>query len=201
MTTPVSAKILSEAETQAQQILSDAYQQIQQLQEQSQKELDNLDQNIQADVDQAVAQEQHRILADARQTVAAEALQAKHQVLDKVFDAAQAALTNLAPDQYKKLLVDLLKQAVSSGNETVVPAEGEKHLDQKLLDTVNQQLKDTGKLQLATEKTPGVGGFVLTEDKVNTRVTWDILLSQARRELEPELSKLLFAQEPDKPKQ
>ncbi len=198
-TTPVSTKILAEADEQAQQILAETDKQVLKLQDQSQKELDTLDKQIQADVDQASRQEQNRILAAARQAVTAQLLQAKHEVLDKVFTASKQSLTDMAPDQYRKFLLDLLKQAVSGGDEVVLVAKGEKHLDQKLLDQANKQLKNTATLQLSKDKTPGSGGFLLAADKISTRVTWEVLLKQARREFEPELAKILFpaAQAPE----
>ncbi len=191
-TTAVSSKILAEADEQAQEILAEAEKQVQQLQDQAQKELDALDKQIQADVDQAAQQEQHRILAAARQAVTAELLQAKHQVLDEVFTAAKKSLSDMPPDEYRQFLVDLLKQAVSTGNEAVVAAEGEKHLDQKLLDQAKQQSDKTASLQLSQDKIPGSGGFLLAAGKISTRVTWEVLLEQARREFEPELTKMLF---------
>ena len=190
--TPVSTKILAEADEQAQQILAEAEKQVQQIQDQAQKDLDALDKQIQADSDQAAQQEQHRILAAARQAITAELLQAKHQVLDEVFTTAKQTLADMPPDEYRQFLVDLLKQAVSTGNETVVAAEGEKHLDQQLLDQANQQSDKTASLQLSQDKIPGSGGFLLAADKINTKVTWEVLLTQARRELEPELAKMLF---------
>ena len=193
-TTPVSTKILAEADEQAQQILAETDKQVLKLQDQSQKELDTLDKQIQADVDQASRQEQNRILAAARQAVTAQFLQAKHEVLDQVFTASKQSLTDMAPDQYRKFLLDLLTQAASTaiGNETVLPAKGEKHLDQKLLDQANKQLNNNATLKLSKDKIPGAGGFLLTADKISTRATWEILLTQARRELEPELAKMLF---------
>ena len=190
--TPVSTKILAEADQQAKEILSETDKQVQQIQDQAQKDLDALDKQIQADVDQAAQQEQHRILAAARQAVTAQLLRGKHQVLDEVFATAKKSLTDMPPDEYRQFLVDLLKQAVSTGNEAVVPTEGEKHLDQQLLDQANQQSDKTTTLQLSQEKVPGSGGFLLAADKIRTNVTWEVLLEQARRELEPELAKILF---------
>ncbi len=170
-TTAVSSKILAEAEEQAQEILAEAEKEVQQIQEQAQKELDALDKQIQADSEQAARQEQHRILAAARQAITAELLQAKHQVLDEVFSTAKQALTDMAPDEYRQFLVDLLKQAVSTGKEAVVAAEGEKHLDQQLVDQANQQLDKTASLELSKDKIPGSGGFLLAAGKISTKVT------------------------------
>ncbi len=190
-TTPVSTKILAEADEQAKQILAEADEQVQQIQDQAQKEFDAMSRQIQDDVDQAAQQEQNRILAAARQTVTTELLRAKHQILDEVRAAAGKSLTDMPTEQYRKFLLDLLKQATFSTNQTVLPAEGEKNIDQKLLDQANQQ-SDKTTLKLSTDKVPGSGGFLISAGKISTNVTWETLLTQARRELEPQLSKLLF---------
>ncbi|NIA06685.1 MAG: hypothetical protein GWP14_03455 [Actinobacteria bacterium] len=197
--TPVSDKILAEAKEQAEKILAEADKQIQQIREQAKKELEQLDKQIKADSEQAAAQEQHRILAGARQAVTAELLQIKHKMLDKVFADVKEALGQMSAKDYQKMLTGWLKEAVTTGDEQVLAAEGEKHLSEELLEQVNNELKN-GKLKLSQEKVAGAGGFVLAEEKTQTRVTWEVLLSQARRELEPELCKMLFADQQDKPK-
>jgi vacuolar-type H+-ATPase subunit E/Vma4 len=197
--TPVSDKILAEAEEQAGTILAETNKEIEQIQAQAKKELEQLDKQIQADLEQASAQEQHRILAGARQAVTAELLQTKHEMLDKVFAGAKKSLAKMPAEDYQKMLAGWLKEAVTTGDEQVLPAEGEKHLSQELLEKVNGKLKKNGKLKLSKEKVAGSGGFVLEEEKTRTQVTWEVLLSQARRELEPELSKKLFADQQDKP--
>ena len=198
-TTPVSEKILAEAQEQAEKILAQADEQVQQIQDQAKKELEQLDKEIQADVEQAAAQEQHRVLAGARRSVTAQLLQTKHEVLDRVFVSAKEALAKMPVEEYQKMLIGWLKQAVETGDEQIVAAKGEKHLDEKLLEQVNEQLSKPGKLQLSKEKVAGEGGFVLAGEKTQTRVTWEVLLSQARRELEPELSKKLFSDKQEKP--
>ena len=198
--TPVSDKILAEAKEQAEKILAEAEEQIEQIQDQAKKELEQLDKGIQADVGQAAAQEQHRVLAGARRAVTAELLQTKHEILNKVFAGVKEALAKMSAEDYQKMLAGWLKEAITSGQEQVLPAEGEKHLSQELLEKVNKQLEKDGKLTLSKDKVAGAGGFVLEEGKARTRVTWEVMLSQARRELEPVLSKKLFADQQDKPK-
>ena len=197
--TPVSDKILAEAKEQAEKILAQGNKQIQQIQAQAKKDLEQLDKEIQADIEQATAQEQHRVLAGARRAVTAELLQTKHEVLDKVFTDVKEALAKMPAEEYQKMLTGWLKQAVETGDEQVVPTKGEKYLDEKLLEQVNKQLKKDGKLALSKEKLAGEGGFVLAGEKTQTRLTWEVLLSQARRELEPELSKKLFSYKQEEP--
>ena len=197
--TPVSDKIMAEAREQAEKILAEADEQVQQIQEQSKKELEQLDKQIQADVEQAATQEKHRVLAGARQAVTSQLLQTKHEILDKVFVGVKEALGEMPDKDYQEMLIGWLKEAVTTGDEEVLATEGEKYLTEELIDKVNGELKN-GKLKLSREKVAGAGGFVMAEEKTQTRATWEILLSQARRELEPELSKKLFADQQDKPK-
>ena len=63
---------------------------------------------------------------------------------------------------------------------------------QQIIDQVVQQSDKDASLELSQEKIPGSGGFLLTADKISTRVTWEVLLTEARRELEPELAGMLF---------
>lgn len=198
-TTPVSDKILAEAKEQAGKILAEANEQIEQIKSQAKKEHDQLDKQIQADLEQAAAQERHRVLAGARRAVKTELLQVKHEILDKVFAGVKEALGQMSAQDHQKMLSGLLKEAVTTGNEQVLAAEGEKHLSQDLIEQVNNELTN-GKLKLSEEKAAGSGGFVLAEDKTRTQATWEVLIGQARRELEPELSKKLFADQQDKAK-
>ena len=190
--TPVSEKVLAEAKEQAQEILAKADEQVQQIQDQAQRDLAELEQDIQAEVEQAGRQEEHRILAGARGAVSSEILRAKHKALEGVFAAAKEALAKMGEKEYRAMLADWLKEGAVSGQETVVPAEGEKHLDAGLLNEVNAALGEKGKLQLSKDKIPGAGGFMMQEGKVRTIATWETVLGQARRELEPEIGGRLF---------
>lgn len=198
-TTPVSEKILAEAKEQAEQVLAEAQEQVGQIQAQGKREFEELEESIQEAVGESAKQEEHRILAGARGAVTADILRAKHEVLKGVFRAAKESLGKMAEQEYRGMLSGWLKEAVESGNETVLAAEGEKHLDQGLVDQVNRELGQKGKLQLGQEKIPGAGGFMLQEGKVRTIATWEAVLTEARRELEPELCRILFADASAKP--
>lgn len=190
--TPVSEKVLAEAKEQAQEILGKADEQVRQIQDQAQRDLEELEKDIQAEVEQAGRQEEHRILAGARGAVSAEILRGKHKAMESVFTAAKEALGKMPEKEYRAMLADWLKKGTTSGQETVVPTEGEKQVDEGLLEEVNRALGEKGKLQLSKDKIPGAGGFILQEGKVRTIATWETLLGQARRELEPEIGRMLF---------
>jgi V/A-type H+-transporting ATPase subunit E len=135
------------------------------------------------------------ILAVARMDIAKERLAEKNKILDEVFDQARQQLQNLPDDQYRKLITTLMLDAVETGDEEVIIDKDEKRIDAALIEKVNSKLGSNrkGNLKLSQEKMPVGGGFILRRGKVKTNVSFDILLSRARKELEIDLAKELFS--------
>ena len=126
--------------------------------------------------------------------IAKQFLAEKRKILDEVFEQASRQLRNLPDEEYRKLCTKLTLETVETGNEEVIVDKNEKRIDQELINQVNQQLssKDKGNLKLSEEKQDLGGGFILRRGKIKTNVSMDVLLDQARKELEIELAKELF---------
>jgi len=84
--------------------------------------------------------------------------------------------------------------AVETGNEEVVVDKSENRIDQELINQVNQRLagQNKGNLRLSEQRQELGGGFILRRGKIRTNVSFEVLLSQARKGLEIELAKGLF---------
>ncbi|MBQ7578656.1 MAG: V-type ATP synthase subunit E [Synergistaceae bacterium] len=115
----------------------------------------------------------------------------KQRLIGEAFDASLKQMTELAPDKYVKFADSLLKQAVKTGKEVVFVGKNEKHLDQRWLDGYNASHNTS--LTLSSEKLPISGGFVLRDDKIDTNCSWDMLIANAREDIETEVVKRLFA--------
>ena len=91
-------------------------------------------------------------------------------------------------------MAGLMLKAVETGDEEVIIDENEKRIDPDLIDEVNGQLDRDGKreLRLSDERQYLGGGFILKRGKIKNNVSLDVLLAQARRDLEIELAKELF---------
>jgi V/A-type H+-transporting ATPase subunit E len=135
------------------------------------------------------------ILAAARMNIAKELLAEKNRILDEVFDQARQKLQNLPDDRYRDLINNLMLDAVETGDEEVIIDRNEKRIDEKFIKQVNHKLERDrkGSLKLSEEKMPLAGGFILRCGKVKTNVSFDVLLDRARKELEIDLAKELFA--------
>jgi V/A-type H+-transporting ATPase subunit E len=190
----VVERILADARTEAEKIKS-------QVEEKEAAEQAKLDKQLreykkQTDIIAQKAGEDKKahLLAAARMDIAKQSLAEKRKILDEVFAQARRHLENLSDEQYCKLMTRLMLEAVETGDEEVIVDNEERRIDQKFIKDINQQLGPGGKgnLRLSEEKANIGRGFILKRGKIKNNVSIEVLLAQARKELEIELAKELF---------
>ena len=190
----VIAKILADAGAEAEKIKTQA----QEKQSAEQAKLDEQLRQHQKQTDalarKAAEDEKSHLLAAARMQIAKELLTEKRKILDEVFEQARRQLLKLPDDQYRRLMADLIVSAVETGNEEVILDRDENRIDQELINQVNRRLagNNKGNLKLTEQRQELGGGFILKRGKIRANVSFEVLISQARRELEIELAKELF---------
>ncbi len=152
----------------------------------------------------AAEDEKLHLLAAARMQMARELLAEKRKMLDEVFEQARRQLMNLPDDRYHQLTVDLMLKAVETGDEEVIIGKDEKRIDQQLINQVNERLRSggtrpgeagrsrEGNLTLSDKRQELDGGFILKRGKIKNNASLEVLLAQARRNLEIELAKEMF---------
>jgi V/A-type H+-transporting ATPase subunit E len=144
--------------------------------------------------EKAAHDEKSHLLSAARMQMAKDYLAEKTKILEEVFLQARRQVESLPDEQYRDLMTRLIGQAVQTGDEQVVIGRNENRINQDLVNQVNQRLGPAGKggLKLSGERLNITGGFVLRRGKVKTNVSLDVLLDQARKELEIDLAKEIF---------
>jgi V/A-type H+-transporting ATPase subunit E len=192
----VVEKILADAKVEAEKIKSEA-------QEKENAEQAKLDEQLsdykkQTDIIAQKAGEDKKahLLAAARMDIAKDYLAEKRKILDEVFAQARQKLQNLPDGEYCKLMTKLMLKAVETGDEEVIVDNNEKRIDQKFIKNINRELGPgyKGNLRLSGEKQNLGGGFILKRGKIKNNVSLEVLLNQARKELEIELAKKLFGE-------
>ena len=138
--------------------------------------------------------EESHIMAAARMDIAKQLLTEKRKILDEVFEQARQQLQNLPEHDYRSLCNKLMLEAVETGDEEVIIDKKDNRINQDFIDQVNRQLSSKGKgeLRLSEQKQNIGAGFILKRGKIKTNVSLDVLLNQARKELEIDLAKELF---------
>jgi V/A-type H+-transporting ATPase subunit E len=191
----VIEKILADAKAEADKIKNQADENEAAEKAKLEEQLDEYRKQTDTLAQKAAEDEKSHILAAARMHIAKEHLAEKRKILDEVFEKARQQLQNLPDNKYRELITKLMLDTVETGNEEVIIDNEEKRIDEKLIKQINQKLGPERKanLKVSDEKQNIEAGFILRCDKINTNVSINVLLAQARKELEIELAKELFS--------
>ncbi|MHC4622902.1 MAG: V-type ATP synthase subunit E [Planctomycetota bacterium] len=191
----VTEKILADANAEAEKIRKEAEEKQADEQGRFDEQLREYKSQTQALAKRAAQDRKLHILASARMDIAKEFLAEKRKILDEVFDQARGRLQNLPDDDYRRLCSKLMQAAVETGDEEVIVDKNEKRIDQDFIKQINRELGPgyKGNLRLSRQKQDLGGGFILKRGKIKNNVSLEVLLALARKELEIELAKELFA--------
>lgn len=145
--------------------------------------------------EKAAKDEKSHVLAAARMEIAKDYLAEKTKILNEVFEKAAEQLKSLPDEEYRRLIMHLMMEAVETGDEEVIIDRQESRIDLAFISKVNDKLAGShqSNLRLSGEKLDIGGGFILRRGKIKTNVSINVLLEQARKELEIELAKELFS--------
>jgi V/A-type H+-transporting ATPase subunit E len=188
-------KILSEAQEQVDKIKAEAQIKLAEEQAQFDKQLSEYKKQTDELAQKTAEDKKSQMLAAARMDIAKKYLAEKRKLLQEVFDKAGEQLVSMPDEQYRQLTKKLIKAAVETGDEEVIVDINEKRLDHEFIKQVNRELGPGfhGNLRLSQERQPIEGGFVLQRGKIRNNVSLPVLLDEAKKQLEIELAKELFA--------
>lgn len=190
----VVEKILADARAEADKIKKQADDKEADEQAKLSEKLDEYKKQTGILAQQAGKDEKSHILAAARMNIAKEYLAEKRKILDEVFEQARQQLHNLPDEEYHALIKKLLLDAIETGDEKVVVDTNEGRIDHEFIKQINRELGPgyQGNLNLSDQRQNLGAGFILTRGKIKTNVSIEVLLDQARKELEIQLAKELF---------
>lgn len=187
----IKAKIRSDSQAQVRAIESEAEAKIREVT----KNLNAEVKAVQESYAERLAKEEPEVLR--RREIVAELdakrvdLGTRQQLIGEAFEASLKQMVEMNPDKYVKFADKLMNEAVSTGHETVLVGQNEKHLDQRWLDGYNAAHQTS--LTLSPDRLPIKGGFVLRDDRIDTNCSWEMLLENTRSEIETEVVKRLFS--------
>ena len=191
----VTEKILADARAEAEKINKLARQKQAEENAQFDRRLAEYREETDTLAQKAAEDEKLHLLATDRMDLAKQHLAEKRRILDELFTQARKQLQALPDDQYLGLCEKLMLAAVETGDEEVIVDKSEQKIDHKFIENVNHKLGPgfKGNLRLANEKQDLGGGFILKRDRVKTNISLEVLLNQARKNLEIKLAKELFS--------
>ncbi|MFZ2146065.1 MAG: V-type ATP synthase subunit E [Sedimentisphaerales bacterium] len=190
----VVEKILADANAEADKIKKEAEEKEAAEQAKLTEQLDEYRKQTGLLAKKAGEDEKSHILAAARMDIAKEYLAEKRKILDKVFEQARQQLQNLPDEEYRALIKKLILDAAETGDEEVVVDTNENRISQELIKQINRELgpRCKGNLRLSDQRQNLGAGVILKRGKIKTNLSLEVLIDQARKELEIELAKELF---------
>jgi V/A-type H+-transporting ATPase subunit E len=191
----VTQKILADANAEAEKIKKEADEKQAAEQAGFDGRLNEYNKQTEALAQKAAKDKKLHLLASARMDIAKEFLAEKRKILDELFERARQQLQSLPDDDYRSLCSKLMQAAVETGDEEVIVDKNETRIDQDFIKQINRELGPgyKGNLRLSDQRQNLGGGFILRRAKIKNNVSLEVLLTLARKELEIELAKDLFA--------
>jgi len=190
----VTDKILADAREQVQQIEEQAMQKQEMERQQLEEQLARYEKQTKDLAKKAAQNRKQNLLSAVRMETAKQKLSEKRKILDEVFTEAKRQLQGLGDEQYLNLIMTLMEKGVETGDEQVIVDRNETRIDHQFIKNMNRRLGPgfKGNLRLAKDKQDLQAGFILKRGKVKTNASFDVLIEQARQNLEIELAKQLF---------
>jgi len=192
----VVQKILADAQAEADGINAAADERCAEIDAKLQKDLEAYAGETQTLAAEAARDKIARTLAGTRMELRKEMLVVKRTLLDNVLATAATRVAELPDEEYQKLISGLMVKAAETGDEEVVIGRRENRITDKLVKDVNRLLGPgyRGNLRLARDRADISGGFILRRGKVQINASIEVLIDQAREQLEMELTNDLFGE-------
>lgn len=178
----LSEQKLLEAQQEAQEILKDYQAQAEQVKTQAQAKAQKEAAAIAERVDSQSALVRRNLM-----------LQYKRQAIEQAFDKALEQLCSIPKDKQIALLSTAAAKYVSSDAQIILNKEDSAAFGNELIAKITEKLHENNKNYTVTLAQPGSmkGGMIVAEDKIETNLTYEILVQNMRDELEGEVAKIL----------
>ena len=193
----ITAKILADAQAEAQRIREEAQRKAEGIISRAKKEANGIVQQAQKEAGALATEEKRRVLSRAEMEARRAILEEKQAQIKEVFERARQKVEGMPRGEYTRLMESLLLKVVEDGDEEVILSdEGKGRLEEGFLKRVNERLRVEGRkggVSLAAERRDIGGGFILRKGKKEINCSFASLLESQKEDLEAELVKILFS--------
>lgn len=186
----LTAKILEDAKARASEITGSAEAQARSIVSAAEAEAGRERDRILVEAEDEARRAAEQVTLSKTLAIRDQNLDAKQQMLDKVFAEALEKLNAMARPDYEKFLYSYLEALDPDGEEIILPARYSLSVDD-----INAHLKEKGKRGNLVGNPEGRainGGFILCKNGIEQNNTFEALVGFYRYELEGEVLKLLY---------
>ena len=198
MTEKITARILQEAQAQADQIVAEAKAAAEAQVNNVREAAEQLVQKTEASAKAGMSETERRLLAVAELDAKKQRLAAKIAVLDEAYAEAAKAFDAMDAPEYQRVLLPIVLRAVSTGREGIAPAANEARIDAAFLQKANEALAAQGRtasLSLLPARDDIDRGVILCEGSMEINLSTAAILRQNRERTQAAVAAVWFPQE------
>ncbi|ACQ52891.1 V-type ATP synthase subunit E family protein [Clostridium botulinum] len=193
----LTSKIIEDANKEAEKLLSEAKKEENKIVDEKIKKANKAKEQIIERAKRESRTKAERVISNAHLKVRNNKLEAKQEMINKVFDKAVIKLQNLSKDEYLNFVKSSILSLDIEGDEEIIVSPNDKDkIDISLMLTLNNQLKAKGKkalLKISNENRNIKGGFILYKNGIEINNSFEALVDSLRDELEQEIIEALFS--------
>ena len=121
-------------------------------------------------------------------------LQYKREAIEQAFQKALEVLCAQPSDKQVQLLSSAASKAIAGDVQIILNQKDGDAFGKQLVDSIQKQLADAGKtytVSLSSKTASIAGGMILDEGRVETNLSYEILVKNMRDELEAQVARVL----------
>ncbi len=187
-------KIAQDAQAQADQKIAEAQIEAQQILRGYQEQADKLLRDAQEQAQKEAAAIAERVESQSGLIRRNLMLQYKRQAIEQAFQMALEQLCSMPSDKQVELLAGAAGKYLSADTKVILNQKDKAAFGDKLVAAIQANLKASGKdfaVTLSEHTGSMQGGMILAEGKIETNLSYEILVKNLRDELEGEVASIL----------
>ena len=187
-------KIAQDAQAQADQKIAEAQSEAQQILRGYQEQADKLLRDAQEQAQKEAAAIAERVESQSGLMRRNMMLQYKREAIEQAFQKALEVLCAQPSDKQVQLLGSAASKAIAGDVQIILNQKDRDAFGKQLVDSIQKQLADAGKsytVSLSSKTASIAGGMILDEGRVETNLSYEILVKNMRDELEAQVARVL----------
>lgn len=194
----LTSKIIRDAEVKKEEILNEANSKAEIIIKNKIEEASKNASSIleKAEIESKIIKE--RVLSKAELDIRNKKLQAKQQIIEKVFEEAKKQLENMSAEELQKFIRNSIMSLNIDGDEEIILNTNDRgRLPATFLEEINSELESNGKigkLRFGERDYEIKGGFILSKNGIEINNSFEELVNSLKYDLEYEVGRLLFSE-------
>lgn len=192
----IKAKIISDAEIEANKIINEATNKAKEIKEEAEKEGRDIKSKILKRINQEILFKKGKIITEANLEAKKTILLEKIKIMDEIFKKALENIMNLDDEPYRNFIKKIILDNIDKGDETIFISTLDKdRITKDFIQEINYNLEaksKKGNINLSSSYLQIKGGVIIGLNNVKKNSSLELIFKKVREELEIKISQYLF---------